>query len=111
MVVSVQHSCHSYVYLWQGMSDARVTVSGTVCLLEDGDVVDAKKVFLQKNPGTFTRTMLLIELTTEFKSTVENLNLSASQAHSGLSLAIFHGSVWRTLQLLDLLVVLAASNR
>ncbi|CAL8467755.1 g7293 [Coccomyxa elongata] len=38
---------------YQGMSDARVTISGTVCLLEDGDVADAKKVFLQKNPGSF----------------------------------------------------------
>lgn len=38
---------------YQGMADARVTISGTVCLLEDGNIADAKKVFLQKNPGSF----------------------------------------------------------
>ncbi len=61
-MVAVQHSCHSYVYLPQGMSDARVTISGTACLLKDGDVADAKKVFLQKNPGTPFVLMFLMEV-------------------------------------------------
>lgn len=39
------------IEMMQGMSDARVTVSGKMSLLEDGDVADAKQVFLKKNPG------------------------------------------------------------
>lgn len=33
------------------MSDARVTLSGRMSLLGDEDVAEAKKTFLQKNPG------------------------------------------------------------
>ncbi len=33
------------------MSDARVTLTGTMSLLEDSDIADAKQVFLKKNPG------------------------------------------------------------
>ena len=35
------------------MSSGRVTVSGTVALLEGADVADAKKSFLAKNPNSF----------------------------------------------------------
>ena len=39
------------VDILQGMSDARVTLTGTMSLLEDSDIADAKVVFLKKNPG------------------------------------------------------------